>query len=308
MRIRVERAGLLTTVQDSGRWGHQSLGVPVSGPMDGWSHRLANSMLGNPPSAATLEITGLGPSLVFEAPSVVAIAGAEFRGDVDGQQWTAPAVLEVGAGAQFTCRDRRRGLRAYIAVPGGFRVPLVLGSRATDLRSGFGGHEGRALRDGDALFAERAAAGITPHAGPVPAPELPREDVTRLRILPGPDEDAAAAFDALAGGVFTVSHQSDRMGYRLGGASIRLERRARISAPVAMGVIQVPPSGDPILLMAERQTTGGYAAIAAVISADLPLAGQLGPGDRVSFEPCGMDAAISSLIARERLLLAREAS
>lgn len=311
MRIHVERAGLLTSIQDSGRWGYQAAGVPVAGPMDGWSHRLANLLAGNEASDATLEITATGPDLTFESPVLVAVAGAEFEGTLDGESWTTPAVLKPRAGSRLVFGRRGRGLRAYLAVARGFDVPAVLGSRATDLRSRLGGLEGRALRDGDTLLTR---PGGPPRrmgfrAAP-PAPLLPDTGGCRLRVLPaleppGVDADAVAA---LTRGPFTVSPASDRMGYRLVGAAVPVDPSPRLSGPVVTGAIQVPPSGAPVLLMAERPTTGGYPIVAVVIGADLPLAGQLGPGDRVSFEPCRPEAALAARIARERPLLALEAS
>lgn len=311
MRIHVERAGLLTSIQDSGRWGYQAAGVPVAGPMDTWSHRLANLLAGNEASAPTLEITGAGPDLTFESPGLVAIAGAEFEGTLDGEPWAVPALLKPRAGSRLIFGRRGRGLRAYLAVAGGFDALPVLGSRATDLRSRLGGIEGRAVRDGDTLLTRPGGTGRRGrfHATP-PSPMLPDAGGCRLRVLPaleepGVDADAVAA---LTRGPFTLSPASDRMGYRLMGAAVPVDPSPRLSGPVVTGAIQVPPSGAPVLLMAERPTTGGYPIVAVVIGADLPLAGQLGPGDRVSFQVCRQDAALAARIARERPLLALEAS
>jgi antagonist of KipI len=307
MGIVVYRAGLLTSIQDSGRWGTQALGVPVAGPMDSWSHRLANLLAGNNPAAAALEITAVGPELVFEEPRTVAIAGAEFEGFLDGARWTTPAVLDARAGSRLVFGARSRGFRAYLAVAGGFDVPTVLGSRATDLRSGFGGMQGRALRDGDRLIAGEGGASRRRPAAAPPPPKLPGNP-SSLRVMPGPDEGDGEVFAALTRALFAVAPQSDRMGYRLHGERIPAVAAPYVSGPVVAGAIQVPPSGDLLLLMAERQTTGGYPVAGVVITADLPLAGQLAPGDRVSFEPCGLEEAISALIAREQALLALEAA
>lgn len=311
MRIHVQRAGLLTSVQDGGRWGCQALGVPPAGPMDGWSHRLANLLAGNESAAATLEITGTGPDLILDGSGLLAIAGAEFEGALDGRRWTTPAVLEPRGGSRLVFGKRVRGLRAYLAVRGGFDVPPVLGSRATDLRSGLGGVQGRAVRDGDTL--ETRHDGHVRSRPPVstpPQPMLPDANRCRLRVLRGPGEPGvtAEAFRVLTRDAFAVSQRSDRMGYRMAGALVPVRATPRLSGPVVTGAIQVPPSGDPLLLMVERQTTGGYPIVAVVIGADLPLAGQLGPGDEVTFEPCGQEAALAALIAREQPLLALETS
>ena len=308
--VSVLRAGLMTTIQDEGRWGYQAAGVPVAGPMDGWSHRLANLLVGNPRDAATLEITGTGPDLRFDRAARLAIAGATFSGHLDGRPWTSPVVLDAPAGSQLAFSRRERGFRAYLAAAGGFGAPLVLGSRATDVRSGLGGLGGRALRDGDRVPIAADRRGAAGRVAPPDAGWMLTEGPARLRIVRGPDEDGDAhrAFEQLVSGSFTVSPQSDRMGYRLSGTPVGIAAAPRISAPVVAGLVQVPPSGDPVLLMADRQTTGGYAAVAVVIAADLPRAAQLGPGDRLVFESCSHDAALQALLAIERTLLAIDGS
>jgi biotin-dependent carboxylase-like uncharacterized protein len=306
VRITVQRAGLSTTIQDEGRWGYQCTGVPVSGPMDGWSHRLANLLIRNTRDAATLEVTGSGPDLRFEQPALVAIAGARFAGTLDGRLWTSPVVLEPRAGSRLAFGERQLGMRAYVAAAGGFVVPPVLGSRATDVRSRLGGLDGRPVREGDWLHARGGTdRPVAPRALEQTSWVLP-SDPTRLRVLRGPEPGPAAdaAFERLLSAFFTVSPQSDRMGYRLSGTSVAVDAVPRISGPVATGVIQAPPSGEPLLLMSDRHTTGGYPIVAVVITADLPRAGQLGPGDRVAFEACGPGAAVHALIATEQILLA----
>lgn len=302
--IRVLRPGLLTTVQDLGRWGYQAIGVPVAGPMDWFSHRLANMAVGNAETAATLEITLIGPDLVFDVAATIAICGAEFEIAVDGRQITMDAAVQVPSGARVVFGRRRRGARAYLAVAGGVLTPPVLGSRATHLVSGMGGHEGRALVAGDRLP-------IAPPAREVPVTRasgltLPAAGRARLRLLPGPqvewfDQQALAVLTSVS---FRISPRSNRMGYRLEGPPLaRATEGEPISEPLAMGVIQVPSAGEPILLMADRQTAGGYPKIAVVISADLPIAAQLAPGDFVEFTIVSRQDAAAALIARERALL-----
>jgi antagonist of KipI len=309
MALRVIKAGMLTTIQDRGRWGLQSRGVPVAGPMDPCSHRLANAIVGNRADAATLEVTLLGPELEFEDERVLAVAGAEFELTVDGRTAPHAAPFLVSAGATLRFGARIRGARAYLAVAGGVAVPPALGSRATHLISGMGGLDGRPLRAGDlvplgerpvhALLADRAVAAVTP---------LPEGDA-RIRVLPGPQVEYFVddALETLQSKPYAIGGRSDRMGFRLEGPALNHARGADvISDATPLGVLQVPASGQPILLMADRQTTGGYAKLATVISADISVAGQLGPGDTISFVVCSLREAMAALIAQERILMALE--
>ena len=302
--IRVVRGGLLTSVQDLGRWGHQASGVPVAGPMDAFSHRLANLLVGNPPSAATLEITLIGPELEFNAPAMVAVCGAEFEVTANRDPLAANTSVVIPMGARMQFGRRRAGARAYLGVAGGIQTPPLLDSRATHLLSGMGGHNGRALAAGDLLpivaapsqSMSRRAQGLT----------LPANGRARLRILPGPQTDwfTPQAMATLTGISFRISPRSNRMGYRLEGPPLAWARDDEpISEPLAFGAIQVPAAGEPILLMADRQTAGGYPKIASVIAADLPIAGQLAPGDFIEFAACSRQEAAAALIARERPLL-----
>jgi KipI family sensor histidine kinase inhibitor len=296
--------GLFTTVQDEGRWGHQGSGVSVSGAMDVVAHRLANAAVGNDRTAATLEVTLQGPELRVDHDAVVAVAGADLNATIDGAPIDLCAPTTCRSGSMIRFGSRRSGTRAYLAVNGGIDLPDVLGSRSTHAMTHLGGLAGRQLRAGDTLpIGESAHRHASRRMG------LDRESrVVRLRAIPGPQDDvfSAAAFDILQRTRFTVSPQSNRMGYRLtGGPPIpRTEEREMISDATFAGALQVPLSGDPILLMADRQTTGGYPQIATVITADLPLAGQLAPGDSVEFELCSRSQAIAALVAQEAQLLA----
>jgi antagonist of KipI len=300
---------MLTTIQDRGRWGLQARGVPVGGPMDPCSHRLANAIVGNRPDAATLEVTLLGPELEFEDERVLAVAGAEFELTVDGRAKAHGAPFLVSAGATLRFGARIRGARAYLAIAGGVAVPPTLGSRATHLISGMGGLDGRPLRAGDlvplgeppadAPLPDRAVAAVTP---------MPEGDA-RIRVLPGPQVEYFVddALETLQSGPYAIGGKSDRMGFRLDGPGLKHARGADvISDATPLGVLQVPASGQPILLMADRQTTGGYAKLATVISADISVAGQLAPGDRISFVVCSLREAMAALIAQERVLMAVE--
>lgn len=296
--VTVLAPGLFTTVQDGGRWGHQAEGVPVSGAMDGVSQRLANLAVGNAPGAAVLEATIVGPELRFEQPSRVAITGADLGATLDGAPVSHGVAMDAPGGSVLRFAGRR-GARAYIAFGGGIDVPPVLGSRATHVVCALGGLAGTSLRAGDRLPIgvdaggprRRVAGTATPDAGGA-----------RVRVLPGPQHEwfAPDAIERLQHSRYTVSPRSDRMAYRLTGAPLqRLGRDEMISDATFLGAIQVPGSGEPIVLMADRQVTGGYPQLATVISADLPLLGQLVPGDWVEFEVCTRAEAVAALAAQE---------
>jgi antagonist of KipI len=302
--IIVHRPGLLTTVQDLGRWGYQAWGVPVAGPMDGHSHRLANLLVGNVHTAGALEITLLGPDLEFDAPATIAICGAEFDVTMNGHAMATGVSVRVPRNGRLQFGRRRTGARAYLAVAGGIATESVLGSRATHLVSGMGGLGGRALVAGDRLPFPVGGEHVAARRAPMMT--LPSGGRARLRILPGPQADwfAPEAGATLTSVSFRVSPRSNRMGYRLEGPPlIRARDSEPISEPLPFGAIQVPAAGAPILLMADRQTAGGYPKIAVVIAADLPIAGQLAPGDFVEFAWCTRREAAAALIARERPLL-----
>ena len=307
--VTVLRPGLFTTIQDEGRWGYQALGVPVSGPMDPAAHRLANAILGNPRDAATLEATLLGPELRVEQQTWAAFTGADLGATLDGATVPRYAAVACGSGSVIRFGERREGARAYVAFDGGMATPQALGSRATHTLTGLGGIAGRPLRAGARLpLGERSGTpsrATPPGGGP---PWASPRGGARLRVLPGPQDDSFSpdAFAALEVTRFTVSAEADRMGYRLScDRPVPSAAAGQMISDVAfMGGLQVPPSGQPILLMADRQTTGGYPQIATVITADLPAAGQLAPGDWVEFEVCTRADALAALIAQEGRLLA----
>lgn len=302
--LRVRRPGLLTTVQDSGRWGYQAYGVPVAGPMDTYSHRLANFLVGNDPSAAALEVTLIGPDLEIDAETSAAVTGAAFDVECDGVAVGTDVSFRVRPGSRLRFGRRRAGARAYLAIAGGILTEPVLGSRSTHLVSRMGGLAGRALMAGDVLPVRRSAPGAGPRR--VIGLPLPSAGRARLRVLKSPQASwfSGEAIERMASVSFRVSPRSNRMGYRLDGPPLtRVIHEEPLSEPVTFGSIQVPPAGQPILLMADRQTAGGYPRIATVVAADLPVAGQLAPGDAIEFDPCTRQQAAAALIARERELL-----
>ncbi len=314
MTVTVLEAGLQTQLQDEGRWGWQRDGVPVGGAMDAWSHRLANLLAGNAGDEATLEILMTGPRLRFDQDAVIALTGADLPASLDGQAVPIHRRLHVPAGAVLAFGRRRAGLRAYLAVAGGFDVPVVLGSRSTYVRGGFGGLQGRALRLGDVLPLHPSAAGTAPAGAGrlegalppdlIPALPDPAPDAcATVAVLRGEHWDLfeAATRQALLAQSWRIGSQSDRMGYRLSGTALhRAPGEELLSEGVAFGTVQVPPDGQPIVLMAERQSTGGYPKIAHVASVDLPMLAQLVPGQRVRFELVSLDLAQALIEDRER--------
>jgi antagonist of KipI len=278
--------------------------------MDPVSFRLANALVGNTRTAAALEVTLLGPELEFEDERMLAISGAEFDVAVDGKPVPLNAPFVVSSGSRLRFGVRQHGARAYVAISGGIATPPVLGSRATHVIGAMGGLDGRPLRAGDGLpLGQTTRTQATAHATTriVPLPDRH----ARVRVMAGPQAEyfAADALDVLQSAPYTIGPQSDRMGFRLEGPRLSHARGADIiSDATPLGVLQVPASGQPIVLMADRQTTGGYPKIATVISADIAIAGQLGPGDRISFVACSAAEAMAALIAQERALMAVESA
>lgn len=282
------KPGALSTVQDSGRYGFQAAGVPPSGPMDGYSMSLANILAGNEPGAACIECTLGGLELRFESATIFALAGADAPVFLDDQTAGMHRTLHARAGAVLRLGMASRGLRIYLAAGGGITVPKVMGSRATFQRGGFGGLNGRALAAGDilplGLYSGLPGLPLGLPLGQALIPQFPPE--LTVRAIPSHEADSftEAGLALFFSASYSVSQKSDRMGCRLEGPVIEHSAGADIiSSGVQTGTVQVPGDGQPIVLMADRQTTGGYTRIAQVIRADLPLLGQARPGDRVRF-------------------------
>lgn len=311
--MHIERPGMFSVVQDLGRYGSQRLGVPVNGAMDEDAHRIGNLLVGNPPDAATLECTLTGPTFKLSKNAIVAFTGADFLITAAGKTVPMNCAVVLRGGVTLQVRERRRGARLYVAIRGGIATPPVLGSRSTFVRGGFGGMEGRALRAGD-----RVPIGHTTHttlgleklliqsgmpftAAATIAMDTDGSDAP-LRIMRGPQWRAfePAARGKLLSTSFSVSNQSDRMGYRISGATMALRAPLEmISEAVNVGTIQVPPDGNPIILMADRQTAGGYPKIGYVITADLTRLAQTLPGDTLSFCAVSHRQAEQAYLARE---------
>ncbi|MBO5293423.1 MAG: biotin-dependent carboxyltransferase family protein [Lachnospiraceae bacterium] len=294
MGIRVLQPGALTTVQDAGRYGYQSMGFPVSGVMDRRSFRIANMLLGNDETEAVLEAAMLGPSLCFQEDCFFCITGADMQPKLDGVDIPLYTALLGKAGAVLELGLVREGARAYIAFAGGLDIPPVMGSCSTNLKCGIGGWQGRALRAGDEIpFRKPKKCLKNLYKRYEKIRECGERHVT-LRAVPGPQENlfTEAGIHTFFSEEYTVTQEYDRMGCRLDGAQIESRGGVDIvSDGIVFGSVQIPASGRPIVMMADHQTTGGYAKIATVISTDLPKLAQRMPGDTVSFEAVSIEEA-----------------
>jgi antagonist of KipI len=310
MSILVQGPGLQTTLQALGRTGHQHLGVGPGGAMDEVSHRLASLLVGNAPDLPSMEITLTGPALEFATDSLIALAGADLSAEAAGlpvPHWR-PVLVRAGTTLQFG--KALEGCRCYLAVAGGFGVPAALGSASTNLAGGFGGFHGRALHAGDRLETGPPPADRCPglqrlFQGETRAvlstgwflpwfQELDFRRPAQLRLIPGPHWPLLRAESraALLNETYRLASDSDRMGLRLRGPKLALERPLEpVSAGVATGTLQLPADGAPILLMADRQTTGGYPRLGELASVDLPKAAQLRPGDPLRFRLITLEEA-----------------
>lgn len=299
--LRVIAPGASTTVQDLGRDGWRHLGVARGGALDPAQAMLANHLVGNARDAAVLEIAMRGPTLAFDAPLRIALCGAAIDAWLEGSDGTRHAVpngrpVALPAGT-LVLGAIRHGLRAWLAIAGGIDVPVMLGSRGTDLRGGFGGLQGRVLRVGDALP-------LGAHA-PIDA-DAPRHPPWWVSLDTGPanahpfrfvpsQEPVATTLSLRA---WRVDPRSDRQGLRFSGEPLRIPARDRLSAPVAPGTIQLPPDGQPIVLLADAQTVGGYPRLGYIIAVDLPRMAQLRAGDEARFEP--VDSIEAERLRRQR--------
>ena len=294
MTLEVVDAGLLTSVQDPvGRRTWRHLGVPVGGAADAWSARLANLLVGNPDAAALLEMTLTGATLRFGEPAIVAVTGGLVAA-VDGVRMAPDSARAVRGGSMLSVTVGT-GARGYLSIGGGIAVAEVLGSRSTDMRTGFGGHDGRALRAGDRLTTGTPAGRPMRWLGRRPPAQDP------IRVLPGPHDDALTA---ITGRGFTVGAEADRTGVRMhesvpGGGEAP-------SMGLPLGAVQLPPDGRPIVMLADRPVTGGYRVPAAVIAADVGRSAQLRSGDEVRFASVSISEAVDAWRRAEEELAALE--
>ena len=280
MSLAVVEPGFFTTVQDLGRRGYQRFGVPISGAMDRFALAAANILVGNSPGAAGLEATLVGPALQAQYDCLVAAAGSGGTGlEVEGRLLPPWMAIYVRRGWTVRLVCRPQGGWSYLAISGGLDVPSVMGSRSTYVRGGFGGHGGRALQPGDALPLGAPLTDIISLAGrSLPEAYRPAyRDAPRLAVLPGPQQSAftGKGLTAFLGSAYRIRPDSDRMGYRLQGASVPHQGGADIlSQGLVTGAVQVPASGQPMIALSDCQATGGYTQVAVVATADLPLLAQ----------------------------------
>ncbi|MBT2647571.1 biotin-dependent carboxyltransferase family protein [Bacillus sp. ISL-34] len=312
--MRVIKPGLLTSIQDLGRKGFQQHGVIVSGAMDGHSLRIANMLVGNEEGEAALEITLMGPTIKVEKNCLISITGGNLTPTIDNQVVPMWRPILVKNGSMLRFEGCKSGCRAYLTVAGGFTIPEVMDSKSTYLRAGIGGFMGRALKANDVLefnepskvLGDRAFKGSF---------SFPNWFVNEKEFMPGGkplirfiDGSQYGYFtdsskDSFVAGAFKVSNQSDRMGYRLSGPTLELKNNGELlSEAVTNGSVQVPPDGNPIILLADSQTTGGYPKIAQVITADLPSIAQVKPGESIQFSRVNLKEAEKLLLQKERQL------
>lgn len=320
--LKVMKSGLLTTIQDLGRHGYQKEGIVVSGAMDEVAHRVANRLVGNAPASPTLEITLMGPVIEFEEDTLIALCGGDLAPLIDGYPVDTWRPILVKKGCELRFGRPRTGFRVYMAVAGSYDIPSVMNSTSTYLRAHLGGYKGRALEDGDRLstlppsekslrlmeilrnensfdtYKESSFRVAPDFTQPVKSGQTIR--VTKGREFDSFSKDSLEAFQKER---FTINSQSDRMGYRLNGPALARQRNEDlISEAVSFGTVQVPSDGTPILLLADRQTTGGYPRIAQVATVDLPKVAQLKPGEEMHFEVITQEQSQQLYLDREKQL------
>jgi antagonist of KipI len=301
--MRVLSPGLLTTVQDLGRFGYAHLGVSASGPADSLSARISNRLVGNHDNRPVLEMTLLGGEFEFGYDSILALAGGDFGATLNGGPVPLYEAVYVAAGTVLRCGTSSTTARCYMAIAGGFDIASVLGSTSTHVTSGIGGLAGRALMRGDIVPVKVGGAAASRKVDRALLHHLAPRKI--LRITSGPQQPTFGenGLRELCSQAYVVSEDSNRVGLRLQGKAIQPVRDAKLSTEgAALGAIQVPSGGSPIILFVEHQTTGGYPKIANVISADLPSVGQLRPREEIRFELVTIQKAIELLKAQEEIL------
>ncbi|WP_090553437.1 5-oxoprolinase subunit C family protein [Natronincola ferrireducens] len=298
-KIKVFKAGLLTLVQDQGRNGYQQYGVPVSGVMDNFAYRIANILVGNHEEAAVIEATLVGPGIEFLDEGVIAITGGNLSPEVNGKPIPMGKSVFVKSGDRLDFKAIKAGCRSYIAFAGGIDVPAIMGSKSTYTRGNIGGYEGRGLKVGDVITLASPHKPLKELVGKWIQQELySYTNTVEVRVVAGPQEDAFTqeGIATFYNTEYTVTNECDRMGYRLSGKGIQHKEGSDIiSDGIAMGAIQVPGHGMPIIMMADRQTTGGYTKIANVITVDFPKIAQAKPGDKIIFKKVAVEEAHSLL-------------
>lgn len=321
MSIQVVQPGLMTTIQDLGRFGSQKYGVVVSGSMDAYALRIANILVGNEEHEGAIEMTLLGATLQFTTDTLIALTGGDFQPTIDGKPAPMWRPLLIPKGAILKCTSAIKGCRGYISFAGGFDIPAVMNSKSTYTRAQLGGFNGRALQKKDRLSCGKMNAqnkailqlvkkendyvpwSATGHAC------VQYTQTPTIRVLPGTEFERfdKASQQQFVQQTYTLTTEADRMGYRLAGVPLTLrEPFSLLSEGVTYGTIQVPPSGQPIILMADCQTTGGYPKIGQVISADLPKLAQLQPNAAIQFKQVTVAEAEQAFFEKKQIIQATE--
>lgn len=297
LSMKILTPGPLATIQDAGRFGYMSTGFGSGGAMDDDSMELANILVGNNPGDGVIEMTMLGITAEFTCDAVIALTGANMRPMLNGEEVPMYRAVQVSRGDRLIMGAAVSGMRGYLAVAGGFDIPPVMGSMSTNLKCGIGGFYGRKLAAGDEIPLRRSSDLDMLGAVSCP-PENDYPNVVTVRVVLGPQEDyfTEKGIATFLGARYNVSGQSDRMGVRLEGTPIENKNGVDIiSDGIAYGSVQIPASGTPIIMMADRQTTGGYAKIATVITADLPKIAQARPGTAIRFAAVTEKEAVALL-------------
>ncbi|MDO4938585.1 MAG: biotin-dependent carboxyltransferase family protein [Lachnospiraceae bacterium] len=287
MGIRILKGGLLTTIQDAGRRGFQRYGMAVSGSVDVHSYIYANILVGNEPTEAVLEVTLMGPSIEFTSPSVIAITGGDLTPRINGEPVRMYKALRVSKGDVLSFGHIKSGCRADIAFAGGLDIEETMGSRSTYIKAGLGGHHGRNLQDGDEVAFRKEGACPKNIEIREMDPPIDWTGNYTVRVVLGPEEDrfTDAGIGTFLSSEYKVTNSFDRMGVRLEGDVIEHVNDANvISNGIPFGAIQVPDSGQPIIMLSDRQTVGGYTKIATIINVDMPMIAQCKAGDKVHFK------------------------
>lgn len=319
MSIQVVQPGLMTTIQDLGRFGSQKYGVVVSGSMDAYALRIANILVGNEEHEGAMEMTLLGATLQFTTDTLIALTGGDFQATIDGKPAPMWRPLLIPKDAILKCTSAKKGCRGYISFAGGLDIPVMMNSKSTYTRAQLGGFKGRALQKKDRLSCGNMNAQnkailqlVKQENNYVPWSVTGRARVQFtqtpiIRVLPGTEFERfdKSSQQQFVQQTYTLTTEADRMGYRLTGVPLTLSEPFNLlSEGVTYGTIQVPPSGQPIILMADRQTTGGYPKIGQVISADLPKLAQLQPNAKIQFKQVTVAEAEQAFFEKEQIIQA----
>ena len=310
MGIKFANGGFITTIQDMGRTGYQEFGVPAAGVMDTLSFRKANILVGNDENEAALEVTLMGPMFTFTSDNIIAVTGGDLGAKINGKDIPMYQAILAKKGDTMSFMGIKSGSRAYVAFAGGLDIPVVMGSKSTHMKSNLGGFEGRKLGPGDEIEFTAPKTTLPNMSRRV----LPADDFSKasceLRVILGPQDDCFTekGIQTFLSSTYTLTNEADRMGLRFEGEKIEHKNGGDIITDgISFGAVQVPSHGQPIVMMADHQTTGGYTKIAGVISVDLPKAAQLKPGCKVTFRAVTVEEAQDALIKElEELKAMRE--